>query len=169
MAQAAGETILASDIVPVRVWKKSASENRTSATMTNDADFVLIPLAANKTYSIRALYGVTATSATGDFACQYVLAGGAAQLTTKASLGPTLGTADVNNTSMLSNRANVTTSISFGVFTSGTAHAQQEFIVETTTAGTAGTITMQWANPGASGTTTLASSTVWVVQEVEMQ
>jgi hypothetical protein len=167
MPQLAGEDILATDVVLPRYWKKSGTETRTTATLSNDADFVLLPLAANKVYNVRCMFAFTATSTTGDPSTAFVLAGGAAQLTTKSTLAPQTATTDVANTIMISNRANITTTITVGTFTSGTTHCEQEFMVETTTAGTSGTLTLQWSNSGASGTTSLLSSSTILITEIE--
>ena len=168
MPQLAGETILASDIIPVKVYRKAATENRTSLTLTNDADFVNLPFAANKTFNIRCLFAVTGSAITTDFSTQFVLGGGLAQLTSKSNVGPELASSNVASTLMVANRSNIVTLINFGTPASGSIHAEQEFIAETTTSGTAGTLTFQWAPVGA-GTCSLLSSSVIIVQEVEMQ
>lgn len=154
-------------IPPVRYIVKSATETVTgSTTMQNDDDFVNVALAANKVYRIQLLITALA-STTGDIATQFVLGGGAAQKAAKHSIGPELASA--SGAATLANLAvvNATSPISFGLTTSG-VNIQQEFLVETTTSGTAGTVTFQWAQNSNAGNTQLTNSSYMIITEVEV-
>lgn len=178
MPQLAGETILASDIIPVKIYRKvSGTQNTTSATLANDTDLVNIALAANKIFNIRlvaAAVNSTQVNPNGDINTAWVLGGGVAQLTSKSNVGPELASTSTTSTLMRSDRTNITTAVAFGLpgaLSAASAHFEQEFIVETTTSGTAGTLTFQFAlasAAGTPGTTQLLSSTVMIVQEVEI-
>jgi hypothetical protein len=170
MPQAAGETILASDIIPVRYYQKLATESRTSvATPVNDADFANIPLAANKMYRVEAFLGVGGAVA-ADIATNWVLGGGVQSLvTTKHTRGPGLSGGDPrDDTQVRISVSNVTTTVTYGASPSGTGSIHEDFLVETTTSGTAGTITLQWWQAVSNATaTTLISGSYLIITEIE--
>ncbi|WP_460994257.1 hypothetical protein, partial [Staphylococcus aureus] len=63
----------------------------------------------------------------------------------------------------------LTTSINYGTDGTNGAAVTEEFYVETTTAGTSGTLTLQGAQNGPSGTGTVMSSWSWlVITEVDL-
>ena len=170
MPQLAGETILASDIAPVRFVQKAAIETVTSsATLQNDDDLVLIPMAANKIYRVEVRLACTSTAV--GINTQWVLAGGVAQLSTKSNqgIGPAATSVSAATTVRV-DRSNITTAVPWGAgWTAGqTAHLEQEFLIETTTSGTAGTITLQWCQvtSNASGTA-LTTGSYLIITEVE--
>lgn len=167
MVQLAGEFILAEDIVPVRYFRKTATESVTSSTtMQDDDDLAGIPLSPNKTYHVE-FYGAAAGAVGGDIKIGWVLGGGAAQLTGRAVIAPQIGMTDITNTAVRMARNNLGTVIAYGT-EANPGLIFEAFIIETTTSGLAGTLTMQWAQNASSATPTqLTTSTYLIVTEVE--
>jgi len=169
MPQLAGEWILAEDIAPVRYIAKSATETvSASTTMQNDDDFLLVPLAANKTYRVEVRLSCQATAVNANIKTQFVLAGGAAQKAARHVMASEVATTSTAATLMTLPVSNVTGVVTSGI-TNGTSGVtvHYEFLLETTTSGTAGTFTMQWAQGTATGTTSLTPSSYMIITEVE--
>jgi hypothetical protein len=169
MPQLAGETILAEDIVPVRYFKKVATESVTSSTtMQDDNDFAGIALAANKVYKVE-FYGAAVGDVAGDIKIGWVVGGGCTALTSRAIMSAQIGTTDSTNTAVRIARNAVATVVPFGTTTSSTGVTITEtFLVETTTSGTAGTLTLQWAQNSSNAVSTdLLSNSFMIVTEIE--
>lgn len=168
MPQLSGEFILAEDIVPVRYIKKIATETITSSTtQQNDDDIAGIALAANKVYLVQ-FYGAFLAATGGDIATTWVVGGGAAQLTARTCIGPATTTTNVTDTTMRAARHDFTTAVPYGGDGTRSTAIQETFLVETTTSGNAGTLTLQWAQGTSNGTgTQLTTSTFVVITEVE--
>jgi hypothetical protein len=169
MPQLAGETILAEDIIPVRYFKKIATESVTSSiTMQDDDDLAGIALAANKVYLCE-FYGASVGATAGDIKIGWVAGGGAAALTSRAIMSAQIGTTDSTNTAVRIARNALATAVPFGTTTGSTGITINEtFIMETTTSGTAGTLTLQWAQDTSNATPTqLLSNTFLIVTEIE--
>lgn len=168
-APLAGETVRTSHYPKVRVIKKAASETVTSSTTFQDDDDFSVTLEADRTYRIELRAAWTGATA-GDVKTQWVVTGGVAQLTGRHCRGPALGTADSTSGSTRSSGGHgLTTSINYGTDGTNGSAVTEEFYVETTTAGTSGTLTLQWAQNGPSGTGTVMSSWSWlVITEVDL-
>jgi hypothetical protein len=169
MPQLAGETILAEDIVPVRYFKKVATESvASSTTLQDDNDLAGIPLAANKIYLCQ-FYGAAIGDPAGDIDMAWALTGGAAELTMRAVTAPQIGVSDTTNTAVRIARNALSTRVPYGTTTSSVGVTICEtFLVETTTAGTAGTLTLQWCQEASSATATqLTTNTFMIVTEIE--
>lgn len=178
MVQLAGEDILASDVVVPLFKRKVADESKTSlAASSNDAELVSLALSASKTYLIEFYAGATCAAAAADIRIQWAVTGGCAILGNRLCTGPSIGTTDVTGTAAAATtvgpqRASwhgLTTAVTYGcdatTFQSG---IQERFIIETTTAGTAGTLSLQWAQSVSTGTATiLKAGTYMVITEIE--
>lgn len=168
MTLAAGGTVNVLDIPAVLLIRKAATQSVVnSATLVNDADLT-ITLSANKTYRVDFFPAVTASSAAADVKFAWAVTGGVAGLGTRSCMGPQIGTTDVTNGAVRMSRHNLTTAIGYGHDGTNTPAIFESFLVETTTSGTSGTLTCQWAQNTASGgvTTSLSTSSYFTVTEV---
>lgn len=168
-APLAGEIVRTSHYPKVRAIKKAANESVTSSTtLQNDDDFSFDVL-ADRTYLVHLSAIVTGATA-GDVKFAWALTGGAALLGGRHVQGPQLATTDVTATSMRSSGAHAeTTSVSYGVDGSAGSTIVEEFLVETTTLGTDGTVTLQWAQQASSGTGTTMNANSWLtITEVDL-
>lgn len=176
MPQYAGEIILATDIIPVRYWKKTAQESvSASTTLQDDDDFVNIALAANRVYRVE-LYAFAFNTSTADIKIAWTIAGGAVQFSTRLCQGPSLNSTDVTGTAaaaitvgvVRSSVHNFTTAVSYGTDAAATSAIHEEGLIETTTSGLAGTVTVQWAQNASSVTaTSLTAGSHLIITEVE--
>lgn len=164
----AGQILRAGDSPAPRFRQKSGTETVSASTaMQDDNDFALLPLAASKVYRVEVYLAISA-SASGNYQQQWVYSAGVAQLTARHQVGPFATSTSSTNTAVNLNVTNPTSAFGFGVTsTSGTVSVRQEFILETTTSGIAGTITLQWAQGTSSGTTSLSNSSYVIITEVE--
>lgn len=144
-----------------RFIMKTSPENRTNSTYANDAQ-LSISVEANSVYLVRMLILITGTSGTGDFKMDFVIPAGAGP-------GPS-GTAAQGggfytyNTSDLLTLGDLNTTT--GMFAGTAASVWRPIFAETVfaTAGTAGTLQLQWAQGTTSGTTTVGEGSyleVW--------
>lgn len=168
MVQLAGEFINAEDIVPVRMFRKQATESVTSSTAFQDDDDITgIPLAANKTYLCQ-FYGSAIGDPAADIQIQWQVAGGGAFIGTRSLQGPETATANPGAGSSRLSRANGTTAIPYGCSATVSCGIEETFMVETTTAGTSGTLGLRWAQNTSNATATqLSSATFLIVTEIE--
>lgn len=169
-APKAGESVRASHYPRSRVYQKSGSESVTSSIVLQDDDDFSFTLEADKVYRIEVF--LSASGATGgDLRLAWALGGGAAQLNGRACVGPgasTTTTAD-SGAVRVSAAHGLTTDLQYGLAAGANANVQETFLVETTTAGTPGTLTMRWAQWASSGTaTTLTASSFIIITEVEL-
>lgn len=173
----AGQDILASDIVSVKYYKKAATESVSSSTVyQNDDDLVNIPLAANKVFKIEFYGAMQAAAPAADFKMQWNITGGVAAIGTRSCWGPSIRTGDVTAQAAASTGTGVNTAYKASLSTdgiyggdgSGTSGAILEvFLLETTTSGSSGTLTLQWAqNVSNASATSLTSSTYLLVTEL---
>jgi hypothetical protein len=169
-APLAGQLVRASNYPRVRVIKKAAAESVTSSIVLQNDDDLSIALAAGAVFLIDAYIIVTGAAA-GDLRVAWAVSGGVAQLAGRSCMGPQIGTADSTNNAMRSSGAHsLTTSLGYGTDGAAGSSCQEHFLVETTTANTPGTLTMQWAQFTSSATsTTLAIGTFMVITEVDLQ
>jgi hypothetical protein len=170
MAVYAGQVITAADAPakPQYIVKASA-ENVTSSTTLQDDNDIVFSLDANKVYEVR-LHASASGATAGDIKTAWAVTGGAAQLTLRECIGPGTAVTDVTASATIRvSRHSLTSSVSYGVDgTAVTSAIAERFLIETTTAGTAGTVKLQWAQNASSGTaTTLSTSTYAVCEEVE--
>lgn len=169
-APKAGNTVRASNYPKVMVVTKAAVESLTSSTTLQNDDDITIALDANKTYKVVLHLAFTGATA-GDIKTQWAFTGGVAQKTLRACTGPEAGTTTTAVTQMITRYANVATaSVAYGT-DGGSAwgHAVEEFLVETTTAGTTGMLTLQWAQNASSATATNVTVGTWMeVVEVDL-
>lgn len=164
----AGSKARASNIVKPKYIKKASSESLTSnTTLQNDDDFV-ISLEADKVYHV-ALHAMVTGPAAGDIKFEWAVTGGVAALTNRHVEGPATTTADVADTNVRSSGAHaLTTSVPYGVDGSSGSRIVEDFLVETTTAGTAGTLTLKWAqNTSNASATAMNVNSFLIVTEVE--
>lgn len=169
MAVAVGDKITAAwgNSTRTLYLKKAAAESVTSSTtLQNDNDFVFT-IPANKVYLIEMTLGVTAAAA-GDIKIAWASSGGVAALGTRECRGPAVGTTDPESTSMRSSRHGLTTAKEYGCDPTTVAAITERFFVETTTAGTSGTLTLQWAQFVSNATaTTVTTNSFVILREVE--
>lgn len=170
MAVAVGDKITAAwgNSTRTLYLKKAAAETVTSSTtLQNDNDFVFT-IPANKVYLVEVELAVTAAAA-GDIKLAWAVSGGVAGLGTRVCRGPAVGTTDPESGSMRSSRHGITTAKEYGCDPTTVAAINERFFVETTTSGTSGTLTLQWAQfvSSATATTMTTNSFAWL-REVEV-
>lgn len=167
-APLAGETVLASHYPKVQLIAKSADESLTSSTTLQDDNHFTVTLLADRVYMIDLYLGFRAATA-GDIKTAWSISGGVAQKVARHVQGPTLGTTDVLATSLVARTQTITTAQPYGHDGSGNGGSIQEhFVVETTTAGAGGTLTLQWAQNASSGTATVVlSASYMVITEID--
>lgn len=168
-APLAGEIARASHFPKVRILRKPAGQNVTnSTTFVSDTDLTF-DLEAERTYLVDARLMVSGPTA-ADVKTQWVTTGGVSLFLGRHCIGPALTTAGNTDTSVRSSGAHLlSTVISYG--TDGTTGSRiwESFILETTTIGTAGTCTLQWAQNTANATATQMTSSAYIVlTEVEL-
>lgn len=162
-APLAGDRVRTSHYPKVTVVLKTANESVTSSTTMQDDDDFSFPLAAGKSYRIEAVLGVSGAAA-GDIKVAWVGAGGVAGLSaTRYCLGPAAAITDASAATVRTQRANITTVIAYGTDGALQSAIREEFLVETTTSGAAGTLTMQWAQNASSATATVMCAGSYVV------
>lgn len=170
MVVQAGRRVNAADIAAIRPRRirKAASQDFTSTTVANDADIV-VTLEAGKTFWCRLNLAASNSSGSGggDIKLTWTVTGGVTQDTSRSCIGPAIATTDVTDGNARISRHNLTTEVGYGLTASSTT-IQEEFFVETVTAGTSGTLRLRAAqNSGPTGTTTVSTATSLVVQEVD--
>ncbi len=169
MAVYAGQVITAADTPKKPSYiVKASTESVTSSTTLQDDNDIVFSLDADKVYRIE--LRAAATGATGGaIKTAWAVTGGAAQLTQKCCIGAGVTATSVGDGGQVRTSWHaVTTAVSYGTDGSSTSAVTETFLVETTTAGTAGTIKLQWAQIASSGTaTTLTTSTFAICEEVE--
>jgi hypothetical protein len=166
-APKAGELVRASNYPKVRVIKKAANESVTSSTTVQNDDDFSVSLEAEKIYAID-LYLTVSGAAAGDYKGQWAVTGGVVGYTSKMCLGPESGTASVSATLVFARSVGVTSPVTYGVDGTNNSMISEHFLAETTTAGTAGTLTLQWAQGTSSATATIVGSgSYMVITEVD--
>ena len=155
-APLAGETVLASHYPKVRVIKKSAVESVTSSIVMQNDDDLTVALDAGKTYWIQLFAGMGGAT------------GGVAQLTARHCQGPGVSVTDVQDTGTRNAIHDLVTDVLYGTDNIRSGSFSESFLVETTTANAAGTLTLRWAQSGSNATaTTVSPSAVMVVTEID--
>jgi hypothetical protein len=166
-APLAGELVRASNYPKVRVIKKVATENVTSSTTFQNDDDFSVSLEAEKVYRIQVYLAVSGAQA-GDIKVMWVMTGGVAQYTGRHCRGPATGSTDNTTTTMRMTTASMGASIPYGCDAATNGSVHEDMLVETTTAGTAGTLTMQWAQNASNATaTSVGAASFMVVEEVD--
>lgn len=167
-APLAGETVLASHYPKVRVIKKSAVESVTSNITMQDDDDLTVALDAGKTYLIQLRAGMGGATA-GEIRVEWGTTGGVAQLTARHCQGPGVSTTDVQDTGTRNAIHDLGTDVLYGTDNIRSGTFSEEFLVETTTANAAGTLTLRWAQSGSNATaTTVSPSSFMVVTEIDL-
>jgi hypothetical protein len=166
-APLAGQLIRASNYPKVRVIKKAAAESVTSSTtLQNDDDFT-ISLEASKIYRVQLFLAIGGATA-GDIKVAWAMTGGVVQYTGRHCRGPQVGSADNTATTVRVATSGQTTSVAYGTDGAINGSAHEDFLIETTTNGTAGTLTVQWAQNTSNATaTTVGSASFMVIEEVD--
>ena len=164
----AGDLFRATDIPALTTYIiKAASEPLTSNTTLQDDDDIVWSLEASKVYKVELHAGDTGATG-GDVKLAWAVTGGAAIFGTRSCIGPATATTDATDTNVRSTRQALTTAVPYGTDGTNTSSVRETFIIETTTAGTAGTLKLQWAQNASSGTaTTLTTSTMCFLTEIE--
>jgi hypothetical protein len=168
-APLAGERVTVSQYPKVRVIKKAASETVTNSAAFQDDDDFTLTLDAGKTYEIR-LQAVVTGPAAADVKFQWTTTGGVLALTNRHCIGPSTGVADALATTMRSNGApGFGTGVSYGTDGTNGSRIEENFLVETTTNNTSGTLTLQWAQNTANVTgTAMNVNSYMVITEVDI-
>ena len=148
--------------------KKAATETVTSSTTLQDDDDFVFTLAAGKVFHVE-LHVIATGASGGDVKVAWAVTGGVAALTNRHVEGPQIGTTDTTNTAVRTSGAHgLTTSIAYGTDGTNGSRIVEDFLVETTTAGTSGTLTCQWAQNTSSGTATgFNGSSFVIITELE--
>lgn len=169
VAPLAGERVRVGNYPKVRVIKKAASETVTNSNVFQNDDDFSVTLDAGKTYRIE-LCAVVTGPAAADVQFKWVTTGGAASLTNRHCIGPNAATTDVTATTVRSNGApGLATAIVYGTDGTNGSRILETFLMETTTAGTSGTLTLQWAQNTANVTgTAMNVHSYLVVTEVDL-
>lgn len=159
MVQLAGEDILASDVkIPKFVIKAGPQDVVASTTLVDDDDFVF-DLAVGA-YRIDAYLHANCTS-TGDFKCLWVATGTMTGL--RSRIGPGPSSASVTAADFHAQGISLGTSSQAGL-TGSTYAIQEQLLVQVTVAGT---LTLQWAQFTAAGTTQLTAGSRCYITEIE--
>lgn len=167
-APLAGETVLASHYPKVRVIKKSAVESVTSSIVMQNDDDLTVALDAGKTYWIQLFAGMGGATA-GDIRVDWATTGGVAQLTARHCHGPGVSVTDVQDTGTRNAIHDLGTDVLYGTDNIRSGSFTESFLVETTTANAAGTLTLRWAQSGSNATaTTVSPSSFMVVTEIDL-
>lgn len=170
-APLAGETVRTSHYPKVRVIKKAATETLSSSTTLQDDDDFSVDLDADKTYQVELHVIATGAASPGDIKIAWAVTGGVAALTNRHSDGPAVGTTDATSSALMraSGAHGLTTAVAYGTDGTNGSKIVEDFLVETTTAGTSGTLTMQWAQNSSSATATgVNGSSFLVITEVDL-
>lgn len=167
-APLAGETVLASHYPKVRVIKKAALESVTSSITPQDDDDFSVALDANKVYLIQ-LRAAPGGAAAGDVRVDWATTGGVAQLTARHCQGPALTVTDVQDTATRNAIHDLGTDVGYGTDGVRSGTLSEDFLVETTTAGAAGTLTCRFAQQSPNATaTTMSASSFLIVTEIDL-
>lgn len=168
-APLAGETVRASHYPKVRVIKKAAAESVTSNITPQDDNDLTVALDAGKVYLIQ-LRAAPGGATAGDVRIDWATTGGVAQLSARHCQGPALTTTDVQDTSMRTAIHDLGTDVGYGTDNVRSGTLSEEFLVETTTANAAGTLTCRFAQQTSSATaTTMSVSSFLIVTEIELE
>jgi hypothetical protein len=127
---------------------KAANESVTSSTTLQDDDDFTINIGANEKWRFRFLISLTAANTTMDLKMQLVAPAGATGYWGTVSAGAT--TATGNQSAVYNLAGSLNSSVSYASFGASSIF---EFVAYVATAGTAGTVKLQWAqdvsDPGA--------------------
>jgi hypothetical protein len=146
---------------------KDADETVTSSTTYQNDNHLLFAVEANTTYFIKVVLGFGGLTA-ADIKTRWSIPAGATGF--KWCIGPTVGTTDRENTNMINAVHAAATDRAYGCMSTvaGSISAEAQTAVEyhsLVTAGTAGTVQLEWAQntANATGTTLRADSYIeWV-------
>lgn len=168
-APKAGNIVRASNYPKVRIVTKAAVETVTNSVVLQDDNDMTIALDANKTYRVTLRLACTGPAA-ADIKTAWRVTGGVALLVLRHCIGPETGTAGTSANQVVTVARDLVTAQPYGTDGGGTWGVIQEtFLVETTTAGTAGTLTLQWAQNTANVTgTNVTVGTHMEVTEVDL-
>jgi len=168
-APLAGERVTVAQYPKVRIIKKAASESVTNSLVLQDDDDFSVTLDAGKTFEIR-LEAIVTGAAAADFKCIWVVTGGVLALTNRHCEGPALAVADATATTMRANGAPaLSTTVGYGTDGTNGSNIRENFLVETTTNNTSGTLTLQWAQFALSATATQMNvNSYMVITEVDL-
>lgn len=141
-----------------------------STTPVNDADLTFT-LAANAQYMLTAVLSATGTAA-GDIKTNWAVTGTAAQVSNRSCVGPSINTTDVTGAAAAATTVGVvrasmhdlTTQVPYGVDGAATSTIREEVWV--TGGASGGTITLQWAQNAASGSTSLGPNSRAMLQRI---
>ena len=162
----AGQLVRASHYPKTKVIKKNALESVTSSTtLQNDDDFI-VSLEASRVFLIH-LFLVIVGNTSGDIKLDWTVTGGVAQYTARNCLGMATAGTNAFNTSVRVTSHALTTAVDYGTET-GDGIIQEDFLVETVTAGTSGTLTLRWAQNTSNATaTSVSAQSFMTIEEVE--
>ena len=172
MPKSVGDKVTASwgNSVRIAYKRKTTTDSVASNTTAANDAHITFSLAANKVYKVDLYAHADSTSATPDIKFVWAVTGGVAALTTRLCVGPGTATTDIGASAVVRvGRYALSTNVPYGCDGSANGSGIHEsFLVETTTAGTAGTLTLQWAQNTSSATATrLTSATYATAIEVE--
>lgn len=137
--------------VPVVVYK-TATETVTSSTTLQNDDHLDIALQPG-TYRVRAVIRAIGASG-GDVKIAWAFSGTLTRAN-RTTMGPQLGTTDATNTAVRMVTAALGTAIGYGTDGSAGSVIEEDLLL---TVSVAGTLQMQWAQAGSSGTATELTS-----------
>jgi hypothetical protein len=140
---------------------KATLEGVTSSTTYQDDNELLFPVVANAHYFVMVLFNVNGATG-GDIKTRYSVPAGATGF--KWCMGPQVGSADRENTNMVSAVHNPGTDRPYGTVAASTAAIAVREYLRVQTAGASGNVVLQWAQNASSGTTTsvdVFSSLMW--------
>jgi hypothetical protein len=168
VVQYAGSIVRSSHVILPRYIRKNVTESLASNTaMQNDDDINAVPMPAGKFFNVQFFAAFTGASG-GDIKFSWNATGGLTPMTSRLCQGPTTGMTDTLNTAMRSSRHNMATEVPYGVEATASCGAYESFMCETSTSGTTGWLTLQWAQATSSTTATqLTSSTFCVITECD--
>ena len=139
----AGQLVRASHYPKIKVIKKNSLESVTSSTTFQDDDDFVVSLEASKIFLIH-LFLVVGGATAGDIKLDWTVTGGVAGYTSRNCLGMAVAATNSADTTMRTTSHTLSTAVPYGIETSN-GTIREDFLVETVTAGTSGTLTLRWA------------------------
>lgn len=144
--------------------KKASNESVTSSTTVQNDNDIVFSLQSNSVYEIELQASASSASNTPDIKLTWAVTGGVSQLTARTCAGVSIDTTDHTAATLRFSRHDLSTSVPYGVSSSGSCLITEKFLVQTTTAGT---LTLKWAQYVSDGTAvTLSTSTFALCKKI---
>ncbi len=149
---------------------KANNQTATTTTLANDTDLAL-DLAAGRTYEVQ-LRLVAAGPAAGDIKTAWLRSGTINHVGVRTCAGPSQTTTDASGNGTTGTFPGIvrrtgghalTTTVPYGLDGTNSSYIEEAFVVQVDVAGT---LTLQWAQQAASGTTTVSSGSYLIARPI---